>query len=142
MLTALLLVTFMLPAEDYYHRAAYIELNHYTVATKRNGRVEIAKGDQYIVWVWDGANCRHQIAMWEPAERMGIRGFRGTYKLEYRRKIDIKVQAPRFVETWTKYDPEVKEREVLPTEFRLANWWRNPDYDPYIYETPECLECE
>ncbi len=94
-----------------------IEVNHYF---DENGRVVF---DQVIFWEWCGHAGRHHVFAWrllkEPAQVPLRDTDRGGYvSIWYDGDILRKVRARSSRETWTQYDPELIDRQLLPQHYR------------------------
>ena len=77
--------------------------------------------DQQIFWDWSGT--RYQVVAWrliKSPEMLPHRDWkRGGYVAMWRDNETLReVRAPAIRETWTQYDPELAERQVLPQEQR------------------------
>lgn len=101
-------------------RVALIEVNHLYDA---RGQHVI---DQVIFWDWD--RDRFQVRAWRLIKsdvQLPKRNRCGDYECYWCDGNTLrKVIAHQKRETWTTYDPEVLEREMLPIEFRreLVQW--------------------
>ena len=94
-----------------------IEVNH---LYDQQGRHVI---DQLIFYDWDSSHGRFQVRAWRLIKSPGQMPQRDWSKdayVSYWRDMHVmrRVYASRIRETWTTYDPEVLEREVLPIEYR------------------------
>lgn len=94
-----------------------VEINHYY--DEQGGHVF----DQTIFYDWSSENCRYDVR----AYRLSKNGRQmpvtdegnGNYNvLWHDRQYLRKVRAAAFRETWTQYDPELIERDILPQDQR------------------------
>lgn len=123
MIFALLVLTAFPTYEPATDRVALIEVNHLYDC---NGRHVI---DQVIFYDWDTSHGRFQVRVWRLIGKPGqlpVKDWGRDCYISYWRDTHTlrKVYASRKRETWTTYDPEVLEREMLPIEFRreLVQW--------------------
>ena len=94
-----------------------IELNHFYDDAGRH------VFDQVIFYTWDGS--RHQVLDWRLVKSPSYlpqRSARGAWQCLFvdgsSRDVLRQVTGRSFRETWTQFDPELAEREVLPKEHR------------------------
>ncbi|EAQ81677.1 hypothetical protein [Blastopirellula marina] len=115
-MVSLLLLFMAIPQESAaIDQVDLIEVNH---LYDQQGRHVI---DQLIFWDWD--RDRFQIRAWrliKSDSQLPLRDWnRGGYVCYWRDGQQLrKVYAPQRCETWTSYDPEVRQRELLPLEQR------------------------
>jgi hypothetical protein len=108
----------VVPVDDVVRDALdLVELNH----------VFDAQGqpvfDQIIFYEWCDAACRFQVRDWRLVKSAAMRPQRdwqrGCWWVLWQEDQALRsVHARSFRETWTQYDPEMVEREVLPAEAR------------------------
>jgi hypothetical protein len=137
-----------------------IELNHHY---DDEGRKTFS---QLIFYEWDAYDCRHQVRAWRmlketAKEATDPRKPNWQVHFDYERQRWIatgddgecnrEVRAGLFRETWTQYDPELLERDILPKEHRRelstrklpAEWDSPPQTDrdgfPIRVEAPAWL---
>jgi hypothetical protein len=115
-----LLLLALVPADDVVcDRVALIEVNHFY---DEQGRLIF---DQAIFYDWCPERERYQVRAWQlikgpgqlPTRDWARGGWSATWKDG---EILRRVQAASMRETWTQYDPELLEREWLPTQRRLG----------------------
>ena len=92
-----------------------VEVNHFY---DEHGRLVF---DQIIWWDWSADDARYNVRAWrlvkcpsQLPQRSGG-GFETTWQDG---ELFRRVWAKAYHETWTQYDPEIAEREVLPKERR------------------------
>lgn len=115
MLTLMLLLTAVPLEAAAVDQVDLIEVNHLYDA---EGRHVI---DQLIFWDWN--RDRFEIRAWRQIKsesQLPRRDWnRGQYVCYWRDRQQLRqVSAPRKRETWTAYDPEVRQREIRPLEAR------------------------
>ncbi|UUO04638.1 hypothetical protein M4951_14690 [Blastopirellula sp. J2-11] len=115
MIPLLLLLTAFPQEAAVIDQVDLIEVNH---LYDQQGRHVI---DQLIFWNWD--RDRFQIRAWrliKSQSQLPLRDWnRGGYVCYWRDLQQLrKVYAPQKRETWTTYDPEVRQRELLPIQQR------------------------
>lgn len=103
--------------EESGERVDLIEVNHYY---DENGKHIL---DQVLFYEWDDREARYQVRAWRllkvPSQFPRPCANGQGYETTWREGKDARVvQAPKFRETWTQYDPELLERRVLPREER------------------------
>lgn len=94
-----------------------IEINHYY---DRQGKLVL---DQVIFYEWSAKRGRFQVRDWRPLKSSNQRPRRdwqrGGWLAVWRDgHVLRKVRASAVRETWTLYDPEVVDRELLPKPLR------------------------
>lgn len=94
-----------------------VEVNHFY---DEHGRLVF---DQVIFYDWCGTNCRYQVRAWrllkKPAQVPQRNYVTGEYEsIWHDGDVLRRVRAKTFRESWTQYDPELREREYLPKEKR------------------------
>lgn len=115
-LAALILAVVPL-AEPLRERCDVIELNH---MYDGEGRLVF---DQVIFWDWTPDECRYQVRAWRivkwPSQIPERDHARACWRTVFRDGEVLRVvESQSMGETWTQYDPEVFEREVLPIHRR------------------------
>lgn len=98
-------------------RCDVVELNHFY---DDNGRLVF---DQLIYWDWSDEADRYQVRAWRllksdfqrPARDWQRGGFKAVWFDGERLRV---VRHLSFCETWTQFDPELIERQMLSTEDR------------------------
>jgi len=106
------------PVENIAHeRVDLIEINHYH---DQHGKLVL---DQIIFYQWSAEESRFQVRDWRP-----LKSSNQLPRPDWRRRDWVavwrdghllrKVRSPAVRETWTLYDPEVLDRELLPKEQR------------------------
>ena len=106
------------PTDSLVHdQVDLIEVNHYHDA---RGRLVF---DQVIFYEWDSASQRFQVRAWRLLktdwQRPRRDWVRGGYVSSWRDgELWRQVRAANERKTWTTYDPEVLERNLLPIEGR------------------------
>lgn len=75
---------------------------------------------QWIMWRWDSSRCEHVVVWWvmSDATKQALptkRSDDGVYHIRLGRKT---FESRSFRETWTTYDPELVNREVLDKDYR------------------------
>jgi hypothetical protein len=109
-----------------------IEINHFF---DEQGRLVFS---QIIFYEWCGADGRFQVRDWrllKEQAQIPLRDWRNNrFVAEWRdaKEKDVlrRTTASALRETWTQYDPELKEREILPQEQR--NRLRNAPPRPFL----------
>ena len=105
------------------HQADVVEVNHYFDA-----RGELVF-DQIIFWEWWETPGTFHVVAWRfvkhPAH-IPLRDWsHGGYVIRfYDGNVLREVRAPVMWETWTQYDPEVRDRRRLPPNRRRGLWRR------------------
>lgn len=100
-----------------YDEVDLIEINH-TFDT--NGRKYL---DQVIFYEWSNKDCRYQVVAWRifkkhsqfPIKNWASRKYNTVW---YDRDTLRSVSSNQIRETWTGYDPELVERDFLPSKQR------------------------
>ena len=98
-------------------RCDVVEVNHFY---DENGRLVF---EQVIFWDWCDASARHQVRAWRLLKtcfQWPLRDWsRGGYSAIWHDGERLRtVRAGELRETWTQYDPELLQREILPTDAR------------------------
>jgi hypothetical protein len=97
-------------------RVDLIEVNHFYDADAKH------VFDQIIFYDWCDSTCRFQVRAWRMVKRSSQ--FPGRWGDSFRTswveggETMRKVTAKAMRETWTQYDPELIERDVLPVSER------------------------
>jgi len=94
-----------------------IEINHFY---DDNGRLVF---DQIIFYDWCNENCRYDVRAWRliksPSQMPTKNQKTGKYEAVWQDgDILRKVRCASVRETWTQYDPELLERDILPKDQR------------------------
>lgn len=94
-----------------------IEVNHFY---DEHGRLVF---DQVIFYDWCGAQCRYQVRAWRLLKKPSQVPHRNFATGEYETiwhdgDVLRRVRGKSFRESWTQYDPELREREHLPKDRR------------------------
>lgn len=116
--TVLVSVVCLNPTEDIAaERVDLIEINHFY---DEKGRLVF---DQIIFYDWSAADSRFQVRAWrllkQPAQIPHRNWKQGNFTaVWYDGPVLRNVRSDTLRETWTQYDPELLEREFLPTEKR------------------------
>lgn len=130
-----LLLLAVIPLQEPAVTVDLAELNHFY---DDNGRLVF---DQIIFYSWSEVESRMQVREWSlmstPAtatapSRCSIPEFRHDLKVYvsyFNHPWFFKIYSRDYAETWTQYDPELAEREILPKEkrqplFRSRQVWR------------------
>lgn len=106
------------PTEDVaVDRVDLIEVNHFY---DEQGRLVF---DQIIFYDWSPANSRYNVRAWrllkQPAQIPHRNWQQGNFVAVWHDgSVLRKVRSATIRESWTQYDPELVEREFLPTEKR------------------------
>lgn len=92
-----------------------VEVNHFF---DEQGRLVF---DQVIWWDWSADECRYQVRAWrlvKSPSQLPQRSASGYDVTWMDGELLRRVEAKQVRETWTQFDPEIAEREVLPKERR------------------------
>ena len=113
----LLLLGSLHPAYPYAHTVDKMELNHYY---DDDGQLVFS---QMIYYDWSRQDNRFHVIAWRLCKSREMIPLRIQGTTNYRaiwRDGDIirHTHTTLYVETWTQHDPEIKERTVLPKEYR------------------------
>lgn len=78
---------------------------------------------QAIYWTWDPWCCRLQVRAWRMVKNFDQyprvdHGSESAFSLWNDSGVLREVRAKAVRESWTQYDPEMNEREVIPKELR------------------------
>lgn len=116
MLAALLILATI---PDDAHRVVYVdraELNHVMVCKDGQWRQSLC---QWILWDYDGVRGCYVVVAWALAKDCGgATRIAGEWRLLFRRRTggETVIVSPACVqETWSVGDPEVENRDVLPS---------------------------
>lgn len=114
MITAILLAILPLPDDIVRDSVSVTEINHYYDS---NGCHIF---DQIIYWDWeqDHYNVRAWRLLKHESQRPSYIGRRGWVTTHFDGETLRRVRAESFRETWTQYDVELLERDILPPERR------------------------
>lgn len=97
-----------------------IEINHYFGPDNKEIIV------QMIFWDWDWDLDNFVVRDWRIHKFARPARQRGRYMVQwFDRKKPRRVYANQCIETWTYFDPEVANREILPRHYRkgLSDGW-------------------
>jgi hypothetical protein len=105
------------PSPAVRESCSLVELNHFY---DEQGHLVF---DQIIFYDWSPADARHTVRAWrlvKSPDRVPYRDdFSRCWRVTWQDDFILRdVRAPAFRETWTQYDPELAEREILPKERR------------------------
>lgn len=112
-MTLAILVLAVMPEAAQLNRVSVIERNS---VYDESGEKRL---EQVIWWQWNGK--RYECRGWQQAASVQVTASRGgwlsVWEWRNRRRV---AWAPHLMETHTRYDPEVADREKLPCEDRRA----------------------
>lgn len=110
-------------------RCDLVELNHFY---DEDARLVFS---QVIFWDWSEPDARYMVRAWRLVKsqtQLPIRDWRGggyhAVWTDTHASIEVlrHVHAAAFRETWTQYDTELVERDILPKERRRELWTPKP----------------
>lgn len=97
-----------------YPRCDVVEINHYM---NEDGTCHFT---QVIAWDWAYDYHAKQCQGWRMVDewwrtRTGIKAIDNGGR-------EFQLNAPSFIETWTDYDPELRNRKLHPEKYRRKVW--------------------